>query len=112
MPRSQSFRAGHKVHAGMIHRWKKEALASMTLGFSGKQAKAHEDSAYEIKELHAKMGQWMVERDFLADASKRLGVWGGKKGSTVPIGSQCSAAMHAPEDQPIQPLSFPKRRIL
>lgn len=46
-----------KVHAGMIHRWKKEALASMTLGFSGKQAKAYADSEDEIKELHAKIGQ-------------------------------------------------------
>lgn len=68
-----------KVHSGMIHRWKKEALASMTLGFSGKQAKVREESDYEIKELHAKIGQLMVERDFLADASRRLGVYGGKK---------------------------------
>ncbi len=36
----------------------------MTLGFSGKQAKVREESDDEIKELHAKIGQLMVERDF------------------------------------------------
>ena len=67
------------VHATVIHRWKKEALASMTTGFSGKQERKDNDHTTEIKELHAKIGQLMVERDFLADASKRLGLFGGKK---------------------------------
>jgi transposase len=67
------------VHATVIHRWKKDALASMTAGFSGKQERQENDHSTEIKELHAKIGQLMMERDFLADASKRLGLFGGKK---------------------------------
>jgi len=67
------------VHATVIHRWKKEALASMTAGFSGKQERQDQDHSTEINRLHAKIGQLMVERDFLADASKRLGLFGGKK---------------------------------
>jgi transposase len=67
------------VHATVIHRWKKEALASMTAGFSGKQERMENDHSAEIKDLHAKIGQLIVERDFLADASKRLGLFGGKK---------------------------------
>lgn len=67
------------VHATVIHRWKKEALGAMTVGFSGKQERQEGDHASYIKELHAKIGQLTVERDFLADASKRLGLFGGKR---------------------------------
>ena len=67
------------VHATVIHRWKKEALASMEAGFSGKLDVQKSDHAAEIKELHAKIGQLTVERDFLANASNRLGLGGVKK---------------------------------
>ncbi len=67
------------VHATVIHRWKKEALEVMKSGFSGKRERQIEDHTSEVKELHAKIGQLTVERDFLADASKRLGLNGGKK---------------------------------
>jgi transposase len=71
--------ARYGVHATVIHRWKKEALGSMTAGFSGKQERQDTEHSTEIKDLHAKIGQLIVERDFLADASKRLGLFGGKK---------------------------------
>jgi transposase len=67
------------IHATVIHRWKKEAIEAMTSGFSGKQERQQNDHTVQIKELHAKIGQLTVERDFLADASKRLGLFGGKK---------------------------------
>ena len=67
------------VHATVIHRWKKEALASMETGFSGKFENQKVDHNAEIKELHAKIGQLTVERDFLSEASNRLGLGGGKK---------------------------------
>ena len=67
------------VHTTVIHRWKKEALASMEAGFAGKLEIQQRDHGQEIKELHAKIGQLTVERDFLADASSRLGVGGVKK---------------------------------
>jgi len=67
------------VHATVIHRWKKEALASMEAGFSGKPEKTASAHEEQIKELHAKIGQLMVERDFLADASARLGSGGVRK---------------------------------
>ncbi len=62
-----------RVHATVIHRWKREALASMEAGFSGKHEKSHTEQAAHIHELHAKIGQLSVERDFLVDASNRLG---------------------------------------
>ncbi len=67
------------VHATVIHRWKKEALASMEAGFSGKIEKVNANKESQIHELHAKIGQLSVERDFLLDASSRLGLGGVKK---------------------------------
>ena len=67
------------VHSTVIHRWKKEALASMEAGFSGKNESQAVDHQAEIKELHAKIGQLTVERDFLSEASNRLGLGGVKK---------------------------------
>ena len=63
----------------VIHRWKKEAIVSLTVGLSGKQERQKNDHAAEISELHAKIGQLTVEKDFLADASRRLGLLGGKR---------------------------------
>ena len=67
------------VHSTIIHRWKREALVAMEAGFSGKREKSHFDQEAHIHELHAKIGQLSMERDFLVDASKRLGFGGGKK---------------------------------
>lgn len=72
------------VHATVIHRWKKEALASMLDSFSGKHDRQAHDHTGEIKDLHAKIGQLTAERDFLVDASKRLGLLGGKKWEKYP----------------------------
>ena len=67
------------VHATVIHRWKREAQASMEAGFSGKLEKRHTDHEAHLHELHAKIGQLSVERDFLVNASTRLGLGGVKK---------------------------------
>jgi transposase len=67
------------VHGKILQRWKREALAAMDVGFSTAPAKRQKDHQSEVKELHAKIGQLTVERDFLADASARLGLGGGKK---------------------------------
>lgn len=67
------------VHTTIIRRWKKEGIASLTANFSGKQERQQNDHAAEIRELHAKIGQLTMEKDFLADASRRLGLFGGKK---------------------------------
>ena len=67
------------IHASLIQRWKKEALAGMKDIFSGKQATQEINHLTDIKDLHAKIGQLTVERDFLENASRRLGLLGGKK---------------------------------
>ncbi len=67
------------VHATVIHRWKREALASMEAGFTGKLEKSQIEQEGHIHERHAKIGQLSVERDFLVGASNRLGSGGVKK---------------------------------
>ena len=61
----------HGVHPNQITQWKAQARAGMAEIFSrgpDKKAKSHDQ---QIKELHAKIGQLTVERDFLAKASGR-----------------------------------------
>jgi transposase len=63
--------ARHGVHSNQITQWKAQARTGMAEIFSRgpeKKAKSHE---LEIKELHAKIGQLTVERDFLAKVSGR-----------------------------------------
>ena len=67
------------IHATVIHRWKKEALESMTDGFKGKRESQQKDHTAELKELHAKIGELVIEKDFLEQASVRLGIGGAKK---------------------------------
>lgn len=59
------------VHQTLINTWKRQALEGMSGIFSGRaEAKAAEKDG-EIEKLHAKIGQLVVERDFLAKASGR-----------------------------------------
>ena len=51
----------------------------MAATFSGKAVAERATSAAEVEKLHAKIGQLLVERDFLRDASVRLGVTRGGK---------------------------------
>ncbi|NDK36122.1 transposase [Rhodovulum sulfidophilum] len=63
--------AKHGVHQTQINTWKRRALEGMSGIFSGKvEAKAAEKEG-EIEKLHAKIGQLVVEPDFLAKASGR-----------------------------------------
>ena len=67
------------VNPTMIASWKKRAIEGMTDTFA---TKADKDSLFdeaERKELHAKIGQLTVERDFLAGVSVRLGISGEKR---------------------------------
>nr|WP_321484099.1 hypothetical protein [uncultured Cohaesibacter sp.] len=54
-------------------------IENMASGFTkGKESEQKSNDA-EIARLHAKIGQLVVERDFLSEASVLLGVNGGKK---------------------------------
>jgi transposase len=64
--------AKHGVHLTMVAAWKRAAIAGMTTTFSSKSAASGAGaSEADIAKLHAKIGQLVVERDFLAKASGR-----------------------------------------
>ena len=63
--------AKHGVHPNMISQWKRRAQESLPELFSRKTAGSDGSREAEIKELHAKIGQLMVEKDFLSKAFDR-----------------------------------------
>lgn len=63
--------ARHGVHATVIATWKRQAIEGMTASFSGKAEALEAASEAEVTKLHAKIGQLVVERDFLRRGSPR-----------------------------------------
>lgn len=63
--------AKHGIHHTMIAAWKRQAVEGMAETFSGSSDAAKAASEAEVEKLHAKIGQLVVERDFLAKASGR-----------------------------------------
>jgi transposase len=63
--------AKHGVHQTLINAWKKQAVDGMAGVFSAKTESSAPAETAEIEKLHAKIGQLVVERDFLRKASGR-----------------------------------------
>ena len=59
------------VHPNMITLWKRQAITNMGDIFLKKSERSQKAGDDEIKELHAKIGQLTIERDFLAKAFGR-----------------------------------------
>ena len=57
------------VHANQIGTWKRAAIENMASAFTRRGPSLAQVSAAEVEKLHSKIGQLVVERDFLADAS-------------------------------------------
>lgn len=63
--------AKYGVHPNMVAQWKRHAVESMADVFSGKAGARNNAHESQVKDLHAKIGQLTVERDFLANAFGR-----------------------------------------
>ena len=61
----------HGVHQTMISEWKRQAVDGLSSVFSGKAEAKEVARKGEMEKLHAKIGQLVVERDFLAKAFGR-----------------------------------------
>lgn len=61
----------HGVHQTMISEWKRQAVEGLSSVFSGKAEAKEGLREGELEKLHAKIGQLVVERDFLAKAFGR-----------------------------------------
>ena len=62
--------AKYGVHQTMINSWKKQAIDNLPTAFEQKSDVVKTPDA-EVEKLHAKIGQLVVERDFLAKAFGR-----------------------------------------
>ena len=59
------------IHANMIVKWKREALDGVKETFARKSKSKNVGQEADIKTLQAKIGELIVERDFLARAFDR-----------------------------------------
>jgi transposase len=60
------------VHQTLIHKWVKQLKEAATSVFSGEIKTVEAVKEKQLLELHAKIGQLTVERDFLAKAWGKL----------------------------------------
>ena len=63
--------AKHGVHQTLINSWKRQAVEGMAGMFAGKAEAEVADREAQFERLHAKIGELVVERDFLRKASGR-----------------------------------------
>ena len=61
----------YSLHPNVISKWKKQALAGIRGGFQRGVQRTDASHEAQIKTLQAKVGELVVERDFLARAFDR-----------------------------------------
>jgi transposase-like protein len=67
----QEIATKHKVHPNQVSTWKRQASDGLSQVFSNGPDRELQDREAEVHDLHAKIGQLTVERDFLAKGLKR-----------------------------------------
>ena len=67
----QEIASKHQVHPNQVSTWKRQAIDGLSDVFSNGADRERQDRDSEVHDLHAKIGQLTVERDFLAGGLKR-----------------------------------------
>ena len=67
----QEIAAKHKVHPNQVSTWKRQAIDGLGEVFSNGVNRARGGHESEVHDLHARIGELTVERDFLAGGLKR-----------------------------------------
>lgn len=61
----------HQLHPNQITQWKRQAVENLAKAFDDRASDAQVGREAEVTKLHAKIGQLVVERDFLAKTFDR-----------------------------------------
>ena len=61
----------HELHPNLITQWRRQAVEKLAKVFDEKGSAREQNRDAEVTKLHAKIGQLVVERDFLAKAFDR-----------------------------------------
>ena len=61
----------HGIHQTMVGEWKRQAVEGLTAVFAERSSAQEAATASAAEKLHTKIGQLLVERDFLAKAFGR-----------------------------------------
>jgi transposase len=61
----------HELHPNVITQWRRQAIEKPARVFDDKGLEVRANRDAEVTKLHAKIGQLVVERDFLAKAFDR-----------------------------------------
>jgi len=67
----QEIASQRKVHPNQVSAWKRQAMDGLGAVFSSGAERAGREHQAELHDLHAKIGELTVERDFLARGLKR-----------------------------------------
>ena len=62
----QEIASQHQVHPNQVGAWKRQAMAGLVEVFSKGTEHRRRDHESEVRDLHAKIGELIVERDFLS----------------------------------------------
>ena len=103
--------ARYDVHPNLITNWKKKARQKVLAGFSGNHERQEASRETEIKELRAKIGELVIERDFFVEGLRSLspGPEGGN-GCPTARGAQHHAAVPPGVDHAVVVLLREPRR--
>ena len=67
----QAIAAQHEVHPNQVSTWKRQAIEGLEEVFFGGGSKRPSEQQATIRDLHAKIGELTVERDFFLRGFKR-----------------------------------------
>ena len=67
----QAIASKYKLHPTQVGAWKRQAVDGLGAVFTNGAERAGRDHEAEVHDLHAKIGELTVERDFLAKGLKR-----------------------------------------
>ena len=62
----QEIASQHQIHPNQVGAWKRQAMEGLVEVFSKGAEHRRRDHESEVRDLHAKIGELIVERDFLS----------------------------------------------